>query len=187
MKAITVCTLTLTFSGCHWKAWSHHLQLHNKPIITLFLASLPQIQNFTKVARSKRGVSWRVNLHNVPEQIFSNRTKRLKSQSTSCHSKEIPQLTKNFTENVYITYILSLNTGTTLLNQCLQEPTKLICRLLLSFFFSFWLPIMFQALGLGPFTCIIPLSFSNKPIQLVFLLYRKGDRSLSFSPKSHSC
>lgn len=148
LKAIAVCTLTLTFSGCHWKAWSHHLRLHNKPITILVLVSLPHIQNLTKVARCKREhFNGRAHLHNVPEQIFGNRTERFKSQSATGHNEIYLSLQKicchlDFPFGHLNNFIKYVNVS--------ESLQSFICGLLSFLFFPFdSLLFMFQALGLA--------------------------------------
>lgn len=150
LKAIAVCTLTLTFSGCHWKAWSHHLQLHNKPITILVLVSLPHIQNLTKVARCKREpFNGRVHLHNVPEQIFSNRTERFKSQSATGHNEEI-YLSLQKICSCHLDFLFGhLNNFIKYVNVS-ESLQSFICGLLSFLLFPFdSLLFMFQALGLA--------------------------------------
>lgn len=134
---MAVCKLPVTFSGCYCKAWSHHLQLHNKPITILVLDSLPHTENYTNMARSRDGegewaLNRRVHLHNVLEQVFSNRTERLKTQSTTWHNEETSQLTKIFTDNKFLSFIVYLCIWTILSNKCFRE---FICGLLFYAFF----------------------------------------------------
>lgn len=115
----------------------------------------------------------------MPEQIFSNRTKRLKSQSASAIMKKYLSLPKSLQKIVHVTYIMFLIIWTILSNKCLWDPTKLICGLLVFLFlFSFGPPFLWTAFRHWVWS--FPMHHSSKsPLQaysIRFLLYRKWDR-----------